>query len=164
MHCNDSLVLLGFHKSLSFPLDVQDAFAKGEVFVGSGENGYSVQKGLPSGTQGNFSWHYGITIVTPDRDYLFTCETETDQLEWIRAFTSVIDQAMTPQEYASKCLDAVSFHSCHSQSGYCPNAPPFFSLQLKPTSSLNPRKPCRNHTMTRLYLVLLGGCQDRKGD
>ncbi|XP_039581187.1 arf-GAP with dual PH domain-containing protein 1-like isoform X2 [Passer montanus] len=78
----------------------KDAFAKGEVFVGSGENGYSVQKGLPSGTQGNFSWHYGITIVTPDREYLFTCETETDQLEWIRAFTSVINQAMTPQEYA----------------------------------------------------------------
>lgn len=100
MPCNDSLVLLEFHKSLSFPPDVQDAFAKGEVFVGSGENGYSVQKGLPSGTQGNFSWHYGITIVTPDREYLFTCETETDQLEWIRAFTSVINQAMTPQEYA----------------------------------------------------------------
>uniref|UniRef100_A0A8D2PF02 ADAP1 protein n=1 Tax=Zosterops lateralis melanops TaxID=1220523 RepID=A0A8D2PF02_ZOSLA len=78
----------------------KDAFAKGEVFVGSGENGYSVQKGLPSGTQGNFSWHYGITIVTPDREYLFTCETETDQLDWIRAFTSVINQAMTPQEYA----------------------------------------------------------------
>lgn len=93
---------------------MQDAFAKGEVFVGSGENGYSVQKGLPSGTQGNFSWHYGITIVTPDREYLFTCETESDQLEWIRAFTSVVNQAMTPQEYASKCLDAVSFPSCHS--------------------------------------------------
>lgn len=128
MHCYYSLVLLGnsgFCKSLSFPPDVQDAFAKGEVFVGSRENGYSVQKGLPSGTQGNFSWHYGLTIVTPDREYLFTCETETDQLDWIAAFTSIINQAMTPQEYASKYLDAVSFPSCHSGSGYCPNAPPF---------------------------------------
>ncbi|XP_013803200.1 arf-GAP with dual PH domain-containing protein 1-like isoform X3 [Apteryx mantelli] len=78
----------------------KDAFAKGEVFVGSRENGYSVRKGLPSGTQGNFSWHYGLTIVTPDREYLFTCETETDQLDWIAAFTSVIDQPMIPQEYA----------------------------------------------------------------
>lgn len=104
---------------------MQDAFAKGEVFVGSRENGYSVQKGLPSGTQGNFSWHYGLTIVTPDREYLFTCETETDQLDWITAFTSIINQAMTPQEYASKYLDAVSFPSCHSGSGYRPNAPPF---------------------------------------
>lgn len=125
MHCYYSLVVLGFRKPLSFPPDVQDAFAKGEVFVGSRENGYSVQKGLPSGTQGNFSWHYGLTIVTPDREYLFTCETETDQLDWIAAFTSVINQAMTPQEYASKCLDPVSFLSCHSSSGYRPNAPPF---------------------------------------
>lgn len=104
---------------------MQDAFAKGEVFVGSSENGYSVQKGLPAGTQGNFSWHYGLTIVTPDREYLFTCETETDQLDWIAAFTSVINQAMTPQEYASKCLDDVSFPSCCSTSEYCPNALPF---------------------------------------
>ncbi|XP_027536652.1 arf-GAP with dual PH domain-containing protein 1-like isoform X1 [Neopelma chrysocephalum] len=88
------------HRRLMYFKDPLDAFAKGEVFVGSRENGYSVQKGLPSGTQGNFSWHYGITIVTPDREYLFTCETETDQLEWIKAFTSVINQAMTPQEYA----------------------------------------------------------------
>lgn len=105
---------------------MQDAFAKGEVFVGSRENGYSVQKGLPSGTQGNFSWPYGITIVTPDREYLFTCETEADQLDWITAFTGIINQAMTPQEYASKCLDDVPFCSCCSATEYCPNALPFF--------------------------------------
>uniref|UniRef100_A0A8B9FDR4 ArfGAP with dual PH domains 1 n=1 Tax=Amazona collaria TaxID=241587 RepID=A0A8B9FDR4_9PSIT len=113
------------HRRLTYFKDPLDAFAKGEVFVGSRDNGYSVQKGLPTGTQGNFSWHYGLTIVTPDREYLFTCETETDQLDWISAFTSVINQAMTPQEYASKCLDAVFFPSCCSSSGYCPNAPPF---------------------------------------
>uniref|UniRef100_A0A663MJX6 ArfGAP with dual PH domains 1 n=1 Tax=Athene cunicularia TaxID=194338 RepID=A0A663MJX6_ATHCN len=73
------------HRRLMYFKDPLDAFAKGEVFVGSRENGYSVQKGLPSGTQGNFSWHYGLTIVTPDREYLFTCETETDQLGWIES-------------------------------------------------------------------------------
>ncbi|XP_068798679.1 arf-GAP with dual PH domain-containing protein 1 isoform X3 [Struthio camelus] len=88
------------HRRLMYFKDPLDAFAKGEVFVGSRENGYSVQKGLPSGTQGNFSWRYGLTIVTPDREYLFTCETETDQLDWIAAFTSVINQPMIPQEYA----------------------------------------------------------------
>ncbi|XP_061868316.1 arf-GAP with dual PH domain-containing protein 1 isoform X1 [Colius striatus] len=88
------------HRRLMYFKDPLDAFAKGEVFVGSRENGYSVQKGLPSGTQGNFSWHYGLTIVTPDREYPFTCETEADQLDWISAFTSVINQDMTPQEYA----------------------------------------------------------------
>ena len=83
-------------------LHSQDAFAKGEVFVGSGENGYSVLEGLPDGTQGSFTWQYGITIVTPDRDYLFTCETEKDRQEWVAAFWHIIKQPMTPQEYASK--------------------------------------------------------------
>uniref|UniRef100_A0A8C8SD35 Arf-GAP with dual PH domain-containing protein 1 n=1 Tax=Pelusios castaneus TaxID=367368 RepID=A0A8C8SD35_9SAUR len=78
----------------------KDAFAKGEVFVGSGEHGYSVKQGLPPGTQGGFSWHYGLTIVTPDREYLFTCETESEQQDWIAAFSRVIEQPMTPQEYA----------------------------------------------------------------
>lgn len=127
---------------------MQDAFAKGEVFVGSKENGYSVQKGLPSGAQGNFSWHYGLTIVTPDREYLFTCETETDQLDWIAAFTSVINQAMTPQEYASEWVDVISFPSCHSNQGIALMHHLFPSLQLKPTSSLNPRKPGGNLAMT----------------
>lgn len=40
----------------------------------------------------------------------------------------------------------------------------FSSLQLKPISSLNPKKPCRNLAMTQLCLVLLGGCKDRRGD
>lgn len=132
--------------------------------MGSRENGYSVQKGLPSGTQGNFSWPYGITIVTPDREYLFTCETEADQLDWVTAFTSIIDQAMTPQEYASKCPNDVSsplaaLPQCIALMHYL-----FSSLQLKPTSSLNHRKPGRNLAVTQLYLVLLGGLSKEKID
>ncbi|XP_054845386.1 arf-GAP with dual PH domain-containing protein 1-like isoform X2 [Eublepharis macularius] len=88
------------HRRLMYFRDPLDAFAKGEVFVGSGENGYSVKQGLPADVQGNFTWQYVITIITPDRDYLFTCETERDQQEWIAAFSHVIEQPMTPQEYA----------------------------------------------------------------
>ncbi|KAM9170439.1 arf-GAP with dual PH domain-containing protein 1-like [Pangshura tecta] len=88
------------HRRLMYFKDPLDAFAKGEVFVGSREHGYSVKKGLPVGAQGGFSWQYGLTIVTPDREYLFTCETERDQQDWIAAFSRVIEQPMTPQEYA----------------------------------------------------------------
>ncbi|XP_006270296.1 arf-GAP with dual PH domain-containing protein 1 [Alligator mississippiensis] len=88
------------HRRLMYFKDPLDAFAKGEVFVGSGENGYSVKPGLPAGMQGSFSWPHGLTIVTPDRDYLFTCETESEQQEWIAAFRRVIEFPMTPQEYA----------------------------------------------------------------
>lgn len=125
--------------------------------MGSRENGYSVQKGLPSGTQGNFSWPYGITIVTPDREYLFTCETEADQLDWVTAFTSIIDQAMTPQEYASKCPNDISSPLAVLPQCIALMHCLFSSLQLKPTSSLNHRKPGRNLAVTQLYLVLLGG-------
>ncbi|EMP30629.1 Arf-GAP with dual PH domain-containing protein 1, partial [Chelonia mydas] len=71
----------------------------GEVFIGSKENSYKVLEGLPPSTQGNH-WQYGITIVTPDRKFLFACETESDQQEWITAFQKVISRPMLPQEYA----------------------------------------------------------------
>uniref|UniRef100_A0A8C3T4G5 ArfGAP with dual PH domains 1 n=1 Tax=Chelydra serpentina TaxID=8475 RepID=A0A8C3T4G5_CHESE len=97
------------HRRLMYFKDPLDAFAKGEVFMGSREHGYSVTQGLPAGAQGSFSWQYGLTIVTPDREYLFTCETESDQQDWIAAFSQVIEQPMTPQEYASKCQEGVHF-------------------------------------------------------
>lgn len=58
-------------------------------------------EGLPPSTQG-YHWPHGITIVTPDRKFLFTCETESDQREWIAAFQKVVDRPMLPQEYAGE--------------------------------------------------------------
>lgn len=85
-----------------FSYPMQDAFAKGEVFLGNEEQGYNVIKGLPHDMQGRVTWTHGIIIVTPDRNYIFTCETEKDQEEWKSVFSHVIKQPMTPQEYASK--------------------------------------------------------------
>ncbi|XP_053132214.1 arf-GAP with dual PH domain-containing protein 1 isoform X4 [Hemicordylus capensis] len=86
-------------RRLMYFKDPLDAFARGEVFIGSKENGYKVLEGLPPSTQGNH-WQHGITITTPDRKFLFACETESDQLEWIAAFEKVISRPMLPQEYA----------------------------------------------------------------
>uniref|UniRef100_A0A8B9KTI4 ArfGAP with dual PH domains 1 n=1 Tax=Astyanax mexicanus TaxID=7994 RepID=A0A8B9KTI4_ASTMX len=77
----------------------QDAYARGEVFIGSKENGYTVVPGLPPSTQG-YHWQFGITIVTPDRKFLFACETEEEQKEWIAMFQSAVNRPMLPQEYA----------------------------------------------------------------
>lgn len=55
--------------------------------------------GLPPSTQG-YHWNHGITIVTPDRKFLFACETEAEQRDWIAAFQRVINRPMRPQEYA----------------------------------------------------------------
>ncbi|KAG2456079.1 ADAP1 protein, partial [Polypterus senegalus] len=77
----------------------KDAYARGEVFIGSKENHYLVLSGLPPSTQG-YHWQHGITIVTPDRKFLFTCETEFEQHLWIEAFQKAINRPMLPQEYA----------------------------------------------------------------
>ncbi|XP_018536334.1 arf-GAP with dual PH domain-containing protein 1 [Lates calcarifer] len=86
-------------RRLMYFKDPLDAYARGEVFVGGKENNYTVLPGLPPGIQG-YHWQFGITIVTPDRKFLFACETEADQKDWIAAFQTVINRPMLPQEYA----------------------------------------------------------------
>uniref|UniRef100_A0A0F8AGY2 Arf-GAP with dual PH domain-containing protein 1 n=1 Tax=Larimichthys crocea TaxID=215358 RepID=A0A0F8AGY2_LARCR len=86
-------------RRLMYFKDPLDAYARGEVFIGSKENSYTVLSGLPPSTQG-YHWNHGITIVTPDRKFLFACETEAEQRDWIVAFQRVINRPMRPQEYA----------------------------------------------------------------
>lgn len=86
-------------RRLMYFKDPLDAYARGEVFIGSEKNSYVVKPGLPPSTQG-YHWQHGITIVTPDRKFLFACETEQDQVAWIAAFQKVINRPMLPQEYA----------------------------------------------------------------
>ncbi|KAM9773732.1 arf-GAP with dual PH domain-containing protein 1 isoform 1-T1 [Syngnathus typhle] len=86
-------------RRLMYFKDPLDAYARGEVFIGSKENSYTVLPGLPSTIQGHH-WNHGITIVTPDRKFLFACETEAEQRDWIAAFQRVINRPMRPQEYA----------------------------------------------------------------
>ncbi|XP_029629838.1 arf-GAP with dual PH domain-containing protein 1 isoform X1 [Salmo trutta] len=86
-------------RRLMYFKDPLDAYARGEVFIGSKENSYTVLPGLPPSTQG-YHWQFGITIVTPDRKFLFTCETEEEQQDWMAAFQGLVNRPMLPQEYA----------------------------------------------------------------
>lgn len=92
---------------LGSPSAFQDAYARGEVFIGSKENGHTVLPGLPPNIQG-YHWQFGITIVTPDRDFLFSCETEEDQKDWMATFQTVISRPMLPQDYAGNLYNQVS--------------------------------------------------------
>ncbi|KAG5853995.1 hypothetical protein ANANG_G00032770 [Anguilla anguilla] len=92
------------HRRLMYYKDPLDAFAKGEVFLGHRDHGYSTNAGLPLHTHCNGAWQYGITIVTPDRSFLFTCESESEQQEWLTHFNSIISTVMTPQEYSMEAL------------------------------------------------------------
>nr|XP_036864816.1 arf-GAP with dual PH domain-containing protein 1 isoform X7 [Manis javanica] len=86
-------------RRLMYFKDPLDAFARGEVFIGSRECGYAVLDGLPPSTQGHH-WPHGITIVTPERRFLLACETESERRAWAAAFRKVVDRPMLPQEYA----------------------------------------------------------------
>lgn len=86
-------------RRLMYFKDPLDAFAKGEVFLGNKAVGYSASVGLPSGTHCNGAWQYGITIETPDRGFLFTCETEAEQQDWMKCFEEVMCAPMSPQDY-----------------------------------------------------------------
>uniref|UniRef100_A0A8C1R8C1 Zgc:92360 n=1 Tax=Cyprinus carpio TaxID=7962 RepID=A0A8C1R8C1_CYPCA len=105
------------HRRLMYFKDPLDAFAKGEVFLGHRDHGYRITIGLPAGTHYNGSWQYGITIETPDRSFLFTCETDTEQKDWMRHFNAVINTPMSPQErrrgvntFARHCIFEVFCH------------------------------------------------------
>ena len=90
---------------------MKDAFAKGEVFLGHRDHGYSAAPGLPASTYCNGAWQHGITIVTPDRSFLFTCETEGEQQDWLRHFNDVMNTQMSPQDFTSKIYPCFLFIS-----------------------------------------------------
>lgn len=73
----------------------------GAVFIGTEGHGYSVREGQSKGNRSG-RWRFGVTLETPDRQFVFLCDQEQDQREWIEAFKLVISQPMLPQHYNSK--------------------------------------------------------------
>lgn len=85
----------------------------GAVFIGTESHSYSASEGRGRSTRGG-RWNCGITLKTPEREFVFMCEQEQEQKDWLEALRKVITQPMTPEDYASKTLmltpDAV--HLC----------------------------------------------------
>ncbi|XP_061080029.1 arf-GAP with dual PH domain-containing protein 1 isoform X2 [Conger conger] len=78
-----------------------DAVELGVAFLGTAARGYSVRESEPKGARGN-KWKFGVTVETPWRQFVFMCELESEQREWVAAFSRVISQPMTPQDYATE--------------------------------------------------------------
>ncbi|XP_067114915.1 arf-GAP with dual PH domain-containing protein 2-like [Osmerus mordax] len=78
-----------------------DAVELGAVFIGTESHGYSVKECQPKHTRG-CKWRCGFSMETPDRQFVFMCEQEQDQKEWLEAFREVISQPMTPQHYTTE--------------------------------------------------------------
>ncbi|KAM6377230.1 arf-GAP with dual PH domain-containing protein 2 isoform 2-T2 [Pluvialis apricaria] len=71
-----------------------DAFAQGQVFIGRRDEGYEVRAGLPQGVRVK-KRKPAITVVTPMREFVFICENDREQREWIDALNGVIAQPLT---------------------------------------------------------------------
>ncbi|XP_031412211.1 arf-GAP with dual PH domain-containing protein 2 isoform X4 [Meleagris gallopavo] len=72
----------------------EDAFPQGQVFIGRRVEGYEVRAGLPQGISVK-KRKSGITMVTPMREFLFLCENDREQREWIDALNGVIAQPLS---------------------------------------------------------------------
>ncbi|XP_067353500.1 arf-GAP with dual PH domain-containing protein 2-like isoform X2 [Channa argus] len=92
--CSMSRKLLYFKTPL-------DATELGAVFIGSENHNYSVSESSNKSTRGG-RWHRGITLQTPSRQFVFMCEQDQEQKEWLEAFRKVISQPMTPEDYANE--------------------------------------------------------------
>ena len=80
----------------------QNAFPKGEVFIGHRDAGYSISLGAPEGDRSSNSHNnYCSTLNTPDRNFILRAETQDDMDKWTNALNYVIDLPLTPQD--SKC-------------------------------------------------------------
>uniref|UniRef100_A0A665TJ46 ArfGAP with dual PH domains 2 n=1 Tax=Echeneis naucrates TaxID=173247 RepID=A0A665TJ46_ECHNA len=80
-----------------------DATELGAVFIGSESHSYSVSENNGKSSRGG-RWHCGITLQTPFREFLFMCEQEQEQREWLEALRKVISQPMTPEDYANEAI------------------------------------------------------------
>ncbi|CAJ1053582.1 arf-GAP with dual PH domain-containing protein 2-like isoform X1 [Xyrichtys novacula] len=78
-----------------------DAIELGAVFIGSENHSYSVSENSCRSSKRS-RWNCGITLHTPGRQFVFMCEQEQEQREWLEAFTKVISQPMTPEDYANE--------------------------------------------------------------
>lgn len=79
----------------------QDAEELGVIFIGTESNGYSVKECVPKHTRGN-KWKCGIMVQTPERQFVFMCEQEREQKQWLNVLRKVLSRPMSPQDYSGK--------------------------------------------------------------
>lgn len=80
------------------------------IFIGTESKGYAVKECVPKNARGN-KWKYGLTVTTPERQFVLMCEQEQEQAEWLLVLRQVLQRPMAPQDYASK-------HSARSDSSH----------------------------------------------
>lgn len=77
----------------------QDPYAKGEIFVGHKDNGYSIEVGAPPSKAGP---GHSFTLHTPTRDFYLSVDSKDDMNRWVTVLKKVIAMPISPQDTRSK--------------------------------------------------------------
>ncbi|XP_037619563.1 arf-GAP with dual PH domain-containing protein 2-like [Sebastes umbrosus] len=93
--------LCSMNRKLLYFKNPLDATELGAVFIGTESHSYSASEGRGRSTRGG-RWNCGITLKTPEREFVFMCEQEQEQKDWLEALRKVITQPMTPEDYANE--------------------------------------------------------------
>ena len=88
---------------------MQDAEELGVIFIGTESNGYSVKECVPKNAWGN-KWKCGVAVETPERKFVFMCEKDREQKEWLDALRKVLSKPMSPQDYTGELVSKP--HGC----------------------------------------------------
>ncbi|XP_014805345.1 PREDICTED: arf-GAP with dual PH domain-containing protein 2 [Calidris pugnax] len=78
-------------RTLQYFKDPLDTFAQGQVFIGTMGDGYEVRAGFPEGVRVE-KRKPAITVVTPERAFVFMCNNDLEQQEWINALRGLIEK------------------------------------------------------------------------
>ncbi|NXU51388.1 ADAP2 protein, partial [Turnix velox] len=78
-------------RSLMYFKNPLDAFAQGQVFIGGRDERYEARAGFPQGMKVK-KRKPAITVVTPTREFVFLCDNDREQQEWMDALNGVIAQ------------------------------------------------------------------------
>uniref|UniRef100_A0A8C2WKX9 ArfGAP with dual PH domains 2 n=1 Tax=Cyclopterus lumpus TaxID=8103 RepID=A0A8C2WKX9_CYCLU len=92
-------VLDSQNRKLLYFKDQLDAEELGVIFIGTENKGYSAKECVPQ--HGRGKWKCGVTVDTPQRRFIFMCEQEGEQKEWLDALSQVLSRPMAPQDYAT---------------------------------------------------------------
>ncbi|XP_026181863.1 arf-GAP with dual PH domain-containing protein 2 isoform X1 [Mastacembelus armatus] len=78
-----------------------DAEELGVIFIGTESKGYCVKECIPKQARGN-KWKFGVMVETPERQFVFMCEQEREQREWLDVLRQVMSRPMAPQDYTTE--------------------------------------------------------------
>ena len=77
----------------------QDAFPKGEIFIGFNEEGYKLRDGVPVEIKDP---GHTFTLKTPSRGFHFSAESMEEKMEWLDVIRRVVTTPLTPQDISSR--------------------------------------------------------------